>query len=196
MTGCSNLDAHTQVVAERVIPIETDEGRKTHAIAETLVNNRQSLKIALLKLEVDTAHHRRIFIFADDLFPFGKISKTPVLKVLEKHQKIFPEYYQLLQIAERKGIPLVIFNEVSWKREIVLAGLGPRLKKRTTFISRVKELKKIDQKTLYFSLGGRQKWGQAQIGAVKHPVFDLKLSPVLNDVDLQSFLDLTEISNK
>lgn len=194
--GCSNLDAHTQVVEERVKPVETDEGRKTLAITETIVNNRQSLKIALLKLEVDTAHHRRIFIFADDLIPFGKISKTPVIKVLEQHQKIFPEYYQLLQIAERKGIPLVIFNEVVWKREIVMAGLGPRLRRRSTFISRVKDLKKIDQKTLYFSLGGRQKWGQAQNGAVKHPVFDLKLSPVLNEVDLQAFLNLSEISNK
>lgn len=195
--SCSRLDPKTQVVGEA--PSDRDKIKKMKEVREikdSLLTNRQSLRIALLKLEIDKTSSKKILIFADEIIPFGDIPKEVPETVYLYHQKIFPEYYRLLNAVERKSIPLIFLCQNEWKCSVIKMGLSPSNRSRAQFLKSLKRLKKVDQKTLYFSLGGRKFRNQNSNAMWQYPLFDLRFPESLKEISIQSWANLKEISNK
>ncbi|MCR9206503.1 MAG: hypothetical protein NXH75_18110 [Halobacteriovoraceae bacterium] len=195
--SCSRLDPKTQVVGEAPTNLANMMKKKEERdIKESLLTNRQSLRIALLKLEIDGVSSKKILIFADELLPFGDIQTETVEKVFSLHREIFPEYYRLLDVVERKSIPLIFICQKEWKCSVIKKGLSISNRSRAQFLRNSKRLKKVDRKTLRFSLGGRKFRNKNSNAMWQYPLFDLRFPKSLEEISIQSWLNLKEFSNK
>lgn len=194
IASCSRLDSHTQVLGEKEnSQKEREEKEYRQAIEESLLTNKQSLRIALLKLDIDNVSSKKILIFGDELIPFGALENFTPERALEVHQDMFPEYYRLLSIVEKRSLPLVFICKTKWKCDIIKMGLSPIHRGSSQFLSDGPALKKLDQKSIYFSLGGRDYRNQTRNAVWRYPLFDLRFSQKLQQLSIQSWLDLKSL---
>lgn len=193
--SCSQVNYSAKVVGD-LPDVDSQKKVQLKEFKAQRDNNRQSLKIALLKLEFNDVRKGTILLDGDSLMAFSKTEEFK-LKELHRIQKLFlPELSQLANLIERTSYRLIIHCSRPKWCDVLGESFSSKALHRTQFISKKSPLKKMSLSKIVLLVTG-DGLGPSFLGkGMRYKWVRLDKPNGLFELSAQQTLELLQNSNK